>query len=69
MDKPSTQTPRAEELRIENPARKPPGEHTASKRLAGPTVLAALAGVAAAAGADDKYLHSSQGYFVDRAGS
>ena len=26
-------------------------------------------GVFAAAGADDKYLHSSQGYFVDRAGS
>lgn len=49
MDKPSTQTPRAEELRIENPARKLPGQHTASKRLAGPTVLAALAGVAAAA--------------------
>lgn len=49
MDKPSTQTPRAEELRIEKPARKRPGQHTASKRLTGPTVLAALAGVAAAA--------------------
>lgn len=43
------QTPRAEELRIEKPARKRPGQHTASKRLTGPTVLAALAGVAAAA--------------------
>lgn len=49
MDKPSTQTPRAEELRIEKPARKRPGQHPASKRLTGPTVLAALAGVAAAA--------------------
>ncbi|MET3951616.1 molybdopterin-dependent oxidoreductase [Arthrobacter sp. UYEF36] len=49
MDKPSMQTPRAEELRIEKPARKRPGQHTASKRLTGPTVLAALAGVAAAA--------------------
>ncbi|MDI3213169.1 molybdopterin-dependent oxidoreductase [Arthrobacter sp. AL12] len=49
MDKPSTQTPRAEELRIETPARKRPGQHPASKRLTGPTVLAALAGVAAAA--------------------
>ena len=49
MDKPSTQTPRAEELRIEKPAPKRPGQHTASKRLTGPTVLAALAGVAAAA--------------------
>ncbi|HSL36235.1 MAG TPA: molybdopterin-dependent oxidoreductase [Arthrobacter sp.] len=49
MDKPSTQTPRAEELRIEKPARKRPGQHTAPKRLTGPTVLAALAGVAAAA--------------------
>ena len=26
-------------------------------------------GVFAAAGANDEYLHSSQGYFVDRAGS
>lgn len=43
------QTPRAEELRIEKPAQKRPGQHTASKRLTGPTVLAALAGVAAAA--------------------
>ena len=43
------QTPRAEELKIEKPARKRPGQHTASKRLTGPTVLAALAGVAAAA--------------------
>lgn len=49
MDKPSTQTPRAEELRIEKPARKRHGQHPASKRLTGPTVLAALAGVAAAA--------------------
>ncbi|MDZ4092137.1 MAG: molybdopterin-dependent oxidoreductase [Arthrobacter sp.] len=49
MDKPSMQTPRAEELRIEKPAQKRPGQHTASKRLTGPTVLAALAGVAAAA--------------------
>lgn len=49
MDKPSTQTPRAEELRIEKPARKRPRQHPASKRLTGPAVLAALAGVAAAA--------------------
>ena len=49
MDKPSTQPPRAGEPRIEKPAPKRPGQHTASRRLAGPTVLAALAGVAAAA--------------------
>ncbi|HSO16445.1 MAG TPA: hypothetical protein VLS95_10870, partial [Arthrobacter sp.] len=54
MDKPSTQTPaaeepRAEELSIEERARKHPGKHSPSRRLSGPTALAALAGVAAAA--------------------
>ena len=54
MDKPSTQTPaaeepRAEELSIEERARKQPGKHSPSRRLSGPTALAALAGVAAAA--------------------
>jgi DMSO/TMAO reductase YedYZ molybdopterin-dependent catalytic subunit len=49
MDKPSTQTPRAEELRTEQPAPKQAAQHPASKRLTGPAVLAALAGVAAAA--------------------
>lgn len=54
MDKPSTQTPAAEELRaeelsIEERARKQPGKHSPSRRLSGPTALAALAGVAAAA--------------------
>ena len=49
MEKPSTQTPRAEELSIVKPARKQPGKHRPSRRLSGPTALAALAGVAAAA--------------------
>ena len=49
MDKPSTQTPRAEELSIEKPARTRPGQRPAPRLLSGPTALAALAGVAAAA--------------------
>lgn len=54
MDKPSTQTPRAEkpraeELSIKEPARPRPGQRPAARRLSGPTALAALAGVAAAA--------------------
>jgi DMSO/TMAO reductase YedYZ molybdopterin-dependent catalytic subunit len=53
MEKPSTQTPRAEELSTGKPARKPArkqtGKHGPSRRLSGPTALAALAGVAAAA--------------------
>ncbi|MDN4644575.1 molybdopterin-dependent oxidoreductase [Arthrobacter sp. PsM3] len=48
MEKPSTQTPRAEELSIRTPARTQPGEQKPGKRLSGPTALAALAGVAAA---------------------
>jgi DMSO/TMAO reductase YedYZ molybdopterin-dependent catalytic subunit len=49
MDKPSTQTPRADELSIEKPARTEPSHRTPAQRLSGPTALAALAGVAAAA--------------------
>ncbi len=49
MEKPSTQTPRAEELSTGKPARKQPGRHRPSRLLSGPTALAALAGVAAAA--------------------
>ena len=49
MDKPSTQTPRAEELSIEERARTRPGRRPATGLLSGPTALAALAGVAAAA--------------------
>ncbi|MGO4192850.1 molybdopterin-dependent oxidoreductase [Arthrobacter sp. YAF17] len=54
MDKPSTQTPAteessAEELSIEERARKRPGKRPAARWLSGPTALAALAGVAAAA--------------------
>ncbi|WP_083266320.1 molybdopterin-dependent oxidoreductase [Arthrobacter sp. U41] len=49
MEKPSTPTPRAEELSIGNPDRTQPGKHRGGTRLSGPTALAALAGVAAAA--------------------
>lgn len=49
MEKPSTQTPRAEEPSTGKPARRLPGKHRPSRRLSGPTALAALAGVAAAA--------------------
>ncbi|BCW68308.1 oxidoreductase [Arthrobacter sp. NicSoilB4] len=49
MDKPSTQTPRAEELSIGERARTRPGQRPATRRLSGPGALAALAGVAAAA--------------------
>lgn len=49
MDKPSTQTPRADRLSTEKPARTRPGKRTPAKQLSGPTALAALAGLAAAA--------------------
>ncbi|WP_082492845.1 molybdopterin-dependent oxidoreductase [Arthrobacter sp. Leaf69] len=49
MEKPSTQTPPAEELSLGKPARKHPGKHRPARLLSGPTALAALAGVAAAA--------------------
>ncbi|WP_160663751.1 molybdopterin-dependent oxidoreductase [Pseudarthrobacter sp. ATCC 49987] len=49
MDKPSTQTPRADRLSTEKPVRTGPGKRTPAKQLSGPTALAALAGVAAAA--------------------
>ncbi|MET1063446.1 MAG: molybdopterin-dependent oxidoreductase [Arthrobacter sp.] len=49
MEKPSTQTPRAEELSIEKPAGTRPGQRPVARRLSGSTSLAALAGVAAAA--------------------
>jgi DMSO/TMAO reductase YedYZ molybdopterin-dependent catalytic subunit len=49
MDKPSTQTPRADKVTTEKPARKQPGQRPSARLLSGPTALAALAGVAAAA--------------------
>ncbi|MET1021937.1 MAG: molybdopterin-dependent oxidoreductase [Arthrobacter sp.] len=49
MEKPSTQTPGTDELRVGKPARLPPGRRTAAGRQPRPTALAALAGVAAAA--------------------
>lgn len=49
MDKPSTQTPRADKLSTGKPARTRPGNPASAKRLSGPPALAALAGVAAAA--------------------
>ncbi|MEO3934425.1 molybdopterin-dependent oxidoreductase [Micrococcaceae bacterium Sec7.4] len=49
MDKPSTQTHRADKLSTEKPVRTGPGKRTPAKQLSGPTALAALAGVAAAA--------------------
>ena len=49
MDKPSTQTPPADRLSTEKPGRPQPGKPSPGQRLSGPTALAALAGVAAAA--------------------
>jgi DMSO/TMAO reductase YedYZ molybdopterin-dependent catalytic subunit len=49
MDKPSTQTPRADRLSTEQPARTQPGKQPPGRRLSGAAALAALAGVAAAA--------------------
>ncbi|MDR7082549.1 DMSO/TMAO reductase YedYZ molybdopterin-dependent catalytic subunit [Arthrobacter ginsengisoli] len=49
MEKPSTQTPRPEEITPGKPARTQPGADTGAQQPAGTTALAALAGVVAAA--------------------